>query len=170
MTAMSRHVDVVIESPTMIRRQPLLPGGSAAAGPAAAAPKDESEGPNGRRIGEVAGLTTAECAAVCCCCPCAVMHLLILAVYKVPTGLCKKALKKNKRKRLLKKKKKNLEENKSVPNGIHHHDDELSSDGSDDDQKGVGVMDAVDLDSEMWDRFYGAGFWRSFSQREQRED
>ncbi|XP_027178147.1 uncharacterized protein LOC113777312 [Coffea eugenioides] len=163
-TTMAQHV--MIESPTMNRRQPLLPGGSAAAATATAAVKDERECPSGRTIGEVAGVTTAECAAVCCCCPCAVMHLLILAVYKVPKGLCKKAWKKNKRKRLLKKKKKNLEENKSGPNGTHHDDDESSSDDYDDNQKGVGVMDAVDLDSEMWDRFYGAGFWRSHSQRE----
>ncbi|KAI5667103.1 hypothetical protein M9H77_16956 [Catharanthus roseus] len=119
------------------------------------------------RIGEVAGVTTAECAAVCCCCPCAVVNLIVLAVYKVPTGLCKKALKKNKRKRLLGKKKKNsssVDNNQKTTKKAGGEEEELSSDGEHQDI--VGVIDAVDIDSEMWDRFYGAGFWRSASQRE----
>lgn len=49
------------------------------------------------RFVEVAGGTTAECAAVCCC-PCALVHLAVLALVKLPAGLCKKALKKMKRK------------------------------------------------------------------------
>ena len=29
-----------------------------------------------------------------------------------------------------------------------------------------GCTEAVDMENEMWDRFYGTGFWRSPSQRE----
>ena len=63
------------------RRQPLLP--------------EKSEKHN--MIGEVAGGTTAECAGGT-----TLMNLLILAVYKVPKGLCKKVIRKKKRKKLLK--------------------------------------------------------------------
>lgn len=148
----------------MNRRQPLLSCRTETP------PKNEKDGGNGRRIGEFAGGATAECAAVCCCCPLGMMHLLILVTYKVPTGLYKKALRKHKKKKLLKRKKKNLldedqrtkMQNKSGPDG--NIDDDESSNGQDD--IGVAVIDAVDLDAEMWDRFYGAGFWRSFSQRE----
>ncbi|WMV56243.1 hypothetical protein MTR67_049628 [Solanum verrucosum] len=41
---------------------------------------------------------------VCCCCPCTVLHFLLLALYKVPTGLCRKAWRNKKRKKVLKKK------------------------------------------------------------------
>lgn len=51
-----------------------------------------------RRFGEVAGGTTAECAAVVCC-PCALVNLAFLAFVKLPAGLCKKAWCKSKRKR-----------------------------------------------------------------------
>lgn len=50
-----------------------------------------------RGFGEVAGGTTAACAALCCC-PCGLVHLAALAFVKLPTGLCKKALKKIRKK------------------------------------------------------------------------
>ncbi|KAA8550121.1 hypothetical protein F0562_001805 [Nyssa sinensis] len=80
------------QSPPVNRSQPLLTPEPS--------PKDDKH-----RIGEVAGGTAAECAAICCCCPCGLMNLLLLAVYKVPKGLCKKALKKRKRQKVMKKKK-----------------------------------------------------------------
>ena len=52
------------------------------------------------QIAEVAGGTAAECAAVCCCCPCGLMNLLYLAIYKVPSTLCRRALRRNHRKKL----------------------------------------------------------------------
>nr|POE82057.1 hypothetical protein CFP56_41826 [Quercus suber] len=61
------------------------------------------KGKERQRIAEEVGRTTAECTAICCCCPCSLLNLVILALYKVPTGLCKKAWK---RCRLLKMKKK----------------------------------------------------------------
>ncbi|KAH0886270.1 hypothetical protein HID58_062366, partial [Brassica napus] len=54
-----------------------------------------------RKVGEVAGGAAAECAAVCCCCPCAVVNLVVLAVYKVPAAVCKKAWKRSKRRRFM---------------------------------------------------------------------
>ncbi|TKY66997.1 hypothetical protein E2542_SST09888 [Spatholobus suberectus] len=53
-----------------------------------------------RGVGEVAGGAAADCAAVCCCCPCAVLNLVVLAVYRVPAGLVKKAAHKRRRRRL----------------------------------------------------------------------
>ena len=44
-----------------------------------------------RKVGEVAGGAAAECAAVWCCGPCAVVNLVVLAVYRVPAAVCKKA-------------------------------------------------------------------------------
>lgn len=49
------------------------------------------------RFVEVAGGTTAECAAVCCC-PCALVNLAVLALVKLPAGMFQKAMKKMKRK------------------------------------------------------------------------
>lgn len=114
------------------------------------------------RVGEVAGGTAAECAAVCCCCPCTVVHLIVLAVYTLPTGLLKKALRKSKRKRGKKRKNKIScsSEKKNQWTTIAQNVETTTSDES---ERGE---DTLELDSEMWDRFHGAGFWRSSSQRE----
>ncbi|XP_059296147.1 uncharacterized protein LOC132049392 [Lycium ferocissimum] len=123
------------------------------------------------RFAEVAGGTTAECAAVACCCPCGIVNLLVLAVYKVPAGLCRKALRKNRRNRLMKKGLLPASAAKghcscdevelihtypiSSPIAVVGGGGNLESDDK----------DAVELEKEMWDKFYGAGFWRSPSQR-----
>lgn len=135
--------------------------------------KEEEEekqrsGSTHKRIGEVVGGTAAECAMVCCCCPCAVMHFLVLAVYKVPTGLCRKMWRKKKRKRLLRNKKKEedswkaMKKNKSDLLGVYNEEEFDGEDDGDYD----GVREAADFETEMWDRFYGAGFWRTPSQKE----
>lgn len=54
-----------------------------------------------RKVGEVAGGAAAECAAICCCCPCAVVKFVVLAVYRVPAAVCKKAWKQSKRRRFV---------------------------------------------------------------------
>ncbi|XP_059659692.1 uncharacterized protein LOC132306350 [Cornus florida] len=161
---------ILLRSPAVDRRQPLLNEETS--------PKHQH-----RRFGEVAGGTTAECAAVCCCCPCAMMHLLIMAVYRVPTGLCKKALRKQRRKKLMKKKQLLLQRPATPPNqlggpnaaaaamGFCYDESEAEgddgSDGDDDNQAVFGnASAAVDLEKVMWDQFYGTGFWRSSSQRE----
>ncbi|KAJ8570594.1 hypothetical protein K7X08_037566 [Anisodus acutangulus] len=89
---------IIIRSPPSVlsldKRQPLL-----------LSTNDSSSSRGGgsvvwkARFAEVAGGTTAECTAVACCCPCGIVNLLVLAVYKVPAGLCRKALRKNRRNR-----------------------------------------------------------------------
>ncbi|KAL0370244.1 UNVERIFIED_CONTAM: hypothetical protein Sangu_0342500 [Sesamum angustifolium] len=89
-----------VVSPTAARRQPLLTTAVTPWTTTEHRLEAKNGSSNGRwsRIGETAG----ECAAVCCCCPCGMVHLLILAVYRLPAGLWRK----KKRERLLKKKRK----------------------------------------------------------------
>ncbi|CAL0310559.1 unnamed protein product [Lupinus luteus] len=125
-------------------------------------------------FGEVVGGTAAECVAVCCCFPCGLANFIILAIYKVPAGLCRQMLKKRRRKRLVK-------EGKFPPikrrhcscgccefNGLRIHP-MCANDESD--IKSIHSVepddkDAIALEKEMWDKFYGTGFWRSSSRRE----
>ncbi|XP_019453805.1 PREDICTED: uncharacterized protein LOC109355230 isoform X2 [Lupinus angustifolius] len=116
-----------------------------------------------RRVGEMAGGTAAECAAVCCCCPCAMVHFAVLALYTVPKGLLKKAVmkKRSKRQRSLeestnKNKNKNKNNNVVVFVGPTLLEEYMAKE----------VTEAVALENEMWTRFAGTGFWRSESQRE----
>ncbi|KAK2640880.1 hypothetical protein Ddye_022643 [Dipteronia dyeriana] len=115
----------------------------------------------GKKFGEVAGGTAAECAAVCCCCPFTVMNLLVLAVYKVPAGLCKKVWRK--RQRIMGKKKKQVGGLLMGPTcGVDcgaQKQELLVSEKNDKDAD-------LELEKEMWDQFRGTGFWRSPSQRE----
>ncbi|XWS71379.1 hypothetical protein CRYUN_Cryun03dG0133400 [Craigia yunnanensis] len=148
---------VLIRSPPVTRRQPFL------------LPEDPKRTRKGKKFGEVVGGTTAECAAVCCCCPCTVLELLVLGIYKIPTELCKKAWKRTKRHRLMKKNQGLLGPAKGGPTKV-----ELEAEldrivgkgtrgGADQDD---GCTEAVDMEKEMWDRFFGTGFWRSPSQGE----
>lgn len=155
---------IVLEKPVSgSRRQPLL---GEKITPMATAGKEDRRG-----VGEVAGGTAAECAAICCCCPCAVMDLLLLAVYKVPTGLCKKAWRKQQRQRMKKKKAappqqqgRPLEATSSSSKaGTRSSFDDSEVGRSDDDDRDGS---AADFETEMLDRFYGGGFWRSTSQKE----
>ncbi|KAF7823160.1 outer envelope protein 61-like [Senna tora] len=75
---------ILLRSPPVRSRQPLLNHAS-------------PERRNRRGAGELAGGTAAECTAIVCCFPCTVMNIVVLAVYKVPAGLCKKAMHYNKR-------------------------------------------------------------------------
>lgn len=140
------------------RRQPLLE-------------TQDCSSRGGVRFAEVAGGTTAECAAVCCCCPCSVINLLVLAMYKVPAGLCRKALRRKRRRRLMKK-------GLLIQGGSSHQ--RSSCDGAEflihpavAAAAAESLMmkpmetdkDVMELEREMWERFYGTGFWRSPSQR-----
>ncbi|VFR02997.1 unnamed protein product [Cuscuta campestris] len=115
---------------------------------------------NHRRFGEFAGSTAAECATVCCCCPCAALDFLVLALYKVPAGLCRKAWRRNKRKRLLiKRRKMQASEGASTassPAGAETEEMYGSHEEANSDE----------FETEMWGRFYRGGFWRSTSERE----
>lgn len=141
---------IVLRPTSVKRRQPLLNNHAA----------------NSKaRLAEVAGGTAAECAVVCCCCPCGIVNLIILAVYKLPAGICRRALRKKRRQRQTKKgvlpqhrcscgcDETELQINRVVS-------DELSV------KSEVSEKEIIELEKEMWNRFYGTGFWRSPSQRE----
>ncbi|CAK9160846.1 unnamed protein product [Ilex paraguariensis] len=144
---------IVLQSPpsSVDRRQPLL----------------NSQNSSSRgRLAEVAGGTTAECAVVCCCCPCGLANLLFLVIYKLPAGLCHKALRRKRHRRTIKKgrlppRRCGGDETElqirpvSMPAG-----DKLVVNAAMESDK-----DVLELEKEMWDRFYGTGFWRSPSQR-----
>ncbi|KAJ8559694.1 hypothetical protein K7X08_003752 [Anisodus acutangulus] len=85
-------------------------------------------------------------------------------VYKVPMGLCRKMWRRKKKERLLKKKKKDEDLWKSMKNNNKNgFIGEYGNDDGDDD----GVREVVEFETEMWDRFYRAGFWRTPSQRQE---
>lgn len=121
---------------------------------------------SGRRVAEVVGGTTAECAAVCCCCPCGLVNLLILVVYKVPAGLCRKALRKRRRKMV----KKGLLPDRKCGCGememVEYHGQPPAVGPFTAVNSAESDKDVAELEKEMWDRFYSAGFWRSLSQKE----
>ncbi|XP_055814659.1 uncharacterized protein LOC129884374 [Solanum dulcamara] len=116
-----------------------------------------------KRKSEVAGRTAAECATVCCCLPCAMMHFLILAAYKVPTGLCRKMLRKNKQKKLLNN---NNKKNESKCCQANAAGDVKESENVDVVfvAGGGGEPISAGSETEMWGRFYEGGFWRNPSQ------
>ncbi|KAM3264813.1 hypothetical protein P3L10_001807 [Capsicum annuum] len=152
-------------SSTVHRRQPLLHTTTTATPPPMTAYKRKSE---------VAGRTAAECVTVCCCIPCAMMNFLVLVVYKIPTGLCQKLLRKNKQKRLLKNESKcgysgaAVEHGKESKNFIIHGGDGGSGDCIDGrgDGRGGGKT-AAESKMEMWGRFYEGGFWRNSSEKKE---
>lgn len=131
------------------------------------------------RLAEVAGGTTADCVAVWCCCPCTVVNLVVLVVYKVPAGICKKALKMRRKRRM---QKKGILPLPSFPNsssqgkcrcsdlvGFEPETKEITvvvMDRSCSDSDIIMDKDFLQLEENMWDRFYATGFWRSPSQRE----
>ncbi|EFH39031.1 hypothetical protein ARALYDRAFT_481606, partial [Arabidopsis lyrata subsp. lyrata] len=124
-----------------------------------------------RKVGEVAGGAAAECAAVWCCCPCAVVNLVVLAVYKVPAAVCKKAWRRSKRRRFTRKRHGLLasataEGSESTVHARLNGEDLTAEIVFEDCQVNGELNDVVRLENEMLDRFYGAGFWRSPSQRD----
>ncbi|EYU45228.1 hypothetical protein MIMGU_mgv1a021343mg, partial [Erythranthe guttata] len=79
--------------------------------------------------------------AVCCCFPCGMMHLLILVVYCLPVSMWRK-----------KRKHSSSEENQQKL---------IRSDST----PPMRNRPKTTIDNKTWDRFYGDGFWRSSSQR-----
>ncbi|RVW34771.1 hypothetical protein CK203_104432 [Vitis vinifera] len=147
----NRHAPTFPEPPATTAGQPILSGSI--------------------RFAEVAGETTAECAAVACCCPCGLVNLLVLAVYKVPAGLCRRALKKKRLRRMIKK---GLLQprRRRCPCGCDDTELQIhpiSGDVTDTDisvKSNESEQEVMDLEKEMWEKFYSTGFWRSSSQRE----
>lgn len=173
------------------RRQPLLQRSLSSPSPRATC--------GGSTPAEFCGGTTASCAAVWCCCPCGLVNLLVLAIYKVPKGICRRAIRSRRRKKLVKngilpplptdgkgERMQRVFQNSEF--AIHPLDsNDVSEDDDDDDlfdlkfigksaaaAAGLTTDEETDeddeavlaLEKEMWNRFYGAGFWRSPSQRE----
>lgn len=169
---MSRQI--VLRSPTVNKRQPLLLSSSGSSTSSSNGSKStRSGGGSGSSFAEVAGGTTAECAAVCCCCPCGLVNLLVMAIYKLPAGLCRKAWKEKRKQQLIKKGLLPKRKRSKCKYGC----DELEMQihpvvdlqncltdramNSDESERRV-----VELEKEMWERFYSAGFWRTASQRQ----
>ncbi|XP_077242993.1 uncharacterized protein LOC143883543 [Tasmannia lanceolata] len=115
-----------------------------------------------KRLAEIAGGTAADCAAICCCCPCGLVNLLVLAVVKLPAGLCRRALKKKSRKNQRSKSKIGLLTRKNSD------DTEIQIHPVSADTLRPGTSPALsDMELEMWaQQVYGTGFWRNPSERE----
>ncbi|XP_071708203.1 uncharacterized protein [Rutidosis leptorrhynchoides] len=129
----------------------------------------ENSSSKSHRLAEVAGGTTAECAAVVCCFPCTVVNILVLAVYKVPTGLYRKALQKKRRRRMMKKGLL-IQSTRGVDDVSGGSSRRISIDGTEIALHPATVdrfsdEEFIELENEMWNKFYGTGFWRSLSQR-----
>ncbi|XP_031402720.1 uncharacterized protein LOC116212303 [Punica granatum] len=166
---------VLIHSPAVNRRPSFFSGKHTVAAPAATGA--HGRGPKSR-ASEVAGRTAADCTALCCCCPCTVMNILVLAVYKVPAGLCRKASMR-KQKRSVAKKRAGAVSARQAGGGAAGAKNADESDGDNAAEDSVadllnkgdveGDDDAAavdDLEKEMWDRFHNTGFWRSPSMRD----
>ncbi|XP_010248087.1 PREDICTED: uncharacterized protein LOC104612373 [Nelumbo nucifera] len=115
------------------------------------------------RFSELAGETAAECMAVCCCFPCGVVDMLVLAVYRVPAGLCRKAMKKRSQQR---KKGSPLSQQQVFPYGCDEAEFEIHIVSQMELDEIAKTKEVIELDKEMWDRFYETGFWRSLSRLE----
>ncbi|KAK4776153.1 hypothetical protein SAY87_024114 [Trapa incisa] len=117
------------------------------------------------RLPEAAGKATADCAAVCCCCPCLVADFLVLAVYRFPAGLCRRARRQRRQRRILKQAKGGkctcgCEVEESIKIGDVIMEEEMLE------MKLEESPEMEELEEEMWKAFYGTGFWRSPSQKE----
>ncbi|KAJ0238966.1 Uncharacterized protein HA466_0234930 [Hirschfeldia incana] len=122
-----------------------------------------------RKVGEVAGGAAAECAAVCCCCPCAVVNLVVLAVFRFPAAVCKKAWRRSKRRRFMTKRH-GLLEGKGSQSSVHARlkEEDPTAEIIVFEESAVvngELNDVTVLENEMLERFYGTGFWRSLSKR-----
>ncbi|XP_030531858.1 uncharacterized protein LOC115741950 [Rhodamnia argentea] len=166
---------IMLRPPSASRREPLLKASkSTSSSSSSSISSGSSCGGGSVRFAEVAGGTAAECAVVCCCCPCGIANLILLAVYKVPAGLCRRAWRKTRRQRLIKKgllsaKGRRLTcgcEEKELqihPFEVNEAMAEMKRPAAEDEEVEKQV---AKLEKEMLERFYGTGFWRSPSQRE----
>ncbi|KAE8680616.1 Detected protein of unknown function [Hibiscus syriacus] len=161
---MSRQI--ILRNPTSVQRQqPLLQSRSSSNSTLSSGGSGRTR--NGAKFGEFCGGTTAECAAICCCCPCTIANIIVLTFYKVPVGLCRRAIRLKRRRKL---QKKGLLQPKNRTHCGFDGTGELQVcvedifpdvKASEETEKAV-----VELEKEMWQRFYGTGFFRSPSHRE----
>lgn len=128
----------------------------------------------GATVAEFCGGTTAGCAALCCCGPCGVVKLVVLAVYQLPRGICRRAIRRLRRRRLAKKGalengdlEKKLSKVGSSQFAVHplesKDEDHIHQSLLEEEEEDEAV---IALEKEMWNRFYSGGFWRSLSQAE----
>ncbi|XP_010491196.1 PREDICTED: uncharacterized protein LOC104768832 [Camelina sativa] len=127
----------------------------------------------GSTTAECCGGTTASFAALCLCAPCSVVNLVVLAFYKVPRGICRRAIRRMRRRPSAKKEVLesggDCDQKKLCKVGSSHFavhpleskDDE--DDGLVDEKEDEAV---IALEKEMWNRFHSGGFWRSLSRAE----
>jgi len=143
-------------------------------------PTSSMGSPATKRVAEVAGGVTADCATVWCCFPYAAANLLTLVIYRVPSKICRKAFKRFRRRALAKKGLLPLYPDTPSFTTLSHHCEidlnapdfqrtiELVHDGD----KVTFVIgetnriddDLIELEKEMITKFNG--FWRSQSQQE----
>ncbi|KAL1338280.1 hypothetical protein HN51_032960 [Arachis hypogaea] len=161
------NMKIVLRSPPSInRRQPLL--------------RRDSSSSRSSVVGEVVGGTAAECVAVCCCFPCGLaFNVLLLALYKVPFGLCRRMIRGIRRRNLAKGRlplpaaRRRIQCKCGCCDASRLRIVEPMCANDDFDVKAVQYSsfvqpdkEVIDLENEMWDRFYGTGFWRSSSRRD----
>uniref|UniRef100_A0A0D9Y1L8 Uncharacterized protein n=1 Tax=Leersia perrieri TaxID=77586 RepID=A0A0D9Y1L8_9ORYZ len=126
------------------------------------------------RCGEVAGGTATDCAAVCCCFPFAVVELVVLAAVRVPAALCRRAVfgsssrrRRHRHQRSRCRRRKEIDEflamNAAAAGKVKKTAAPAETTPAVEHLVG-GVDD--DVEKEIWASFYGGGFWRSPSQRE----
>ncbi|KAI9090626.1 hypothetical protein K1719_028479 [Acacia pycnantha] len=149
---MSKARQIKHQQASSSRRQHLLRTHSASSGSA--------------RLGEVVGGTLAECAVVCCCCPCGLINLLVLALYKVPAGLCRRALRNKRRRKVVSKGllpqrrrrcKCGCEEVETPIHPIGGGGGDSFSDLIEWRKSEELNKEAMELEEEMWDMFYSTG-------------
>ncbi|XP_072951740.1 uncharacterized protein [Typha angustifolia] len=124
--------------------------------------RTESPPPPGRRLAEIAGGTAADCTAVCCCCPCAVVDLVVLAVVRLPAGICRRAMRARRKKRKTAEAAKGGGDEAEVDEGVRLHEAVARVSG----EARLTRAELYEMEKEMRAKFHGAGFWRSSSQRE----
>ncbi|KAG6587694.1 hypothetical protein SDJN02_15386, partial [Cucurbita argyrosperma subsp. argyrosperma] len=120
-----------------------------------------------RQFAELAGGSAADCTIICCCCPWTVMNLVIFAVYRMPLGLCRKAMNRRKRHRRLKRKCL-IQQRKAVSQEFEDASVEPALESFEATKQANDAAHGEDmnkLEEEMWGRFNQTGFWRSSSQR-----
>ncbi|XP_068646330.1 uncharacterized protein [Aristolochia californica] len=140
---------VIREAPMVIRRQSLLPRRSQS---------------TCSKIAETAGVTAAECAAVCCCCPCGLLDLVVTTFVKLPGGLCYRAIRNSRRKKRAKKLGHLSLKQLEVEDPIYPINDIIPWSP----ERSPSVI-VFEVEKEMWSKFYNNGFWRSISERERPE-
>uniref|UniRef100_A0ACD5XA30 Uncharacterized protein n=1 Tax=Avena sativa TaxID=4498 RepID=A0ACD5XA30_AVESA len=107
------------------------------------------------RCGEVAGGTAAGCAAVCFCIPCVMVEVVVLATVRAPAALCRRAVKASRRRRSA---------SAGQAADIYELLGAVPEEGDAAAVWPEGKQTEESGEKEVWEQFYGAGFWRSPSQ------